>query len=172
MQWNVQPGAKGLKSILGRVPTWVSVSHSEKCEVCPARCSASNSARNHLERFHLLNVKSGLNLSGICRLWLSTMPAQQACARGRMHGTPASKQLTALQSERSQHLARVCVQWINAMLLEMWPYYDIAVCDMLKVRFFQLVQVRTQMPATATISKRLCTISLARKSQCYYASRA
>ena len=33
MQWNVSPGAKGLQNLVGRVPSWVSVSDSEKCEV-------------------------------------------------------------------------------------------------------------------------------------------
>lgn len=26
------------------------------------------------------------------------------------------------------------MQWVNKVLLEMWPFYDYAVCEMLKVR--------------------------------------
>jgi hypothetical protein len=29
------------------------------------------------------------------------------------------------------------MQWINRILLEMWPFYDLAVCGMVKVRGLQ-----------------------------------
>lgn len=33
VQYNVEPGAKGVTELLQKIPTWLTVSDTEKCEV-------------------------------------------------------------------------------------------------------------------------------------------
>lgn len=34
LQYNVEPGAKGITELLQKIPTWLTLSNNEKCEVC------------------------------------------------------------------------------------------------------------------------------------------
>lgn len=50
---------------------------------------------------------------------------------------------------RAMLMPCMLLQWLNKALEEMWPFYDYAVCEMIKVRYQLFLSVLPSLPADA-----------------------
>ena len=131
-QLNVYPGLKGLKELLGDVPSWVSYEEKERVEV-RALSPYGRYAKAHMQ--HMLG-KAYQGQHAKLRLC-------KASAR------------TSFQRRLLTHCPSVLVQWLNSTLRQMWPYYDAAVCATVKVLAGCDIMPSLPVPARTPLSLAL-----------------
>lgn len=111
VQLSIIPGAKGMQELLHHIPTWISFRETEKMEV-----------RGRGQQAHGCRCTCrAMGESQLGMLW-GCLPLIAAGCEA------TARNMLALSASHCPP------QWLNRVLEKAWPYYDEAICKMVKVR--------------------------------------